>query len=158
MFKFRRPDPNDQIPDGPMNNDETGDEPFEFDTQMDAAMESSMRSVASVEMFGTTSVLTVTQERVTADVAAEIYTLITELAADGSHHFVLDLQNATYLDSAGLGVLLRIVRVLEENGGRIALASVNPYVASLFRITRLDRAFPICRDAMSAIAAVERAA
>lgn len=157
MFKFRRATANDH---GAETSDlaarqRAGATPA---PNHDAIDDAASAGIASVESLGSTCVVTVTQERITADVAAELFTLIVELSADGARHFVLDLQNATYLDSAGLGVLVRLLQQLAENEGRIALANVNPYVASLFRITRLDRAFPICRDTMAAIAAVERAA
>lgn len=155
MFKFRRATANDQ---GAETNSPAAPKGAEAVPSLDPDTIDEAAGIASVEALGSTCVVTVTQERITADVAAELFTLIVELSADGGKHFVLDLQNATYLDSAGLGVLVRLLQQLAENGGRIALANVNPYVASLFRITRLDRAFPICRDTMAAIAAVERAA
>lgn len=157
MFKFRRSTTNQQSASGtdPL-------ESLERSAAQDArSLEDTMKgenAIASVEALGSTCVVTVTNERITSDVAAELFTLVLELFNDGGKHFVLDLQNSTYLDSAGLGVLVRLLQQLSEDGGRIALANVNPYVASLFRITRLDRAFPICRDTMAAIAAVERAA
>ncbi|MFG0276209.1 MAG: STAS domain-containing protein [Phycisphaerales bacterium] len=156
MFKFRRATNNDDAGINPGNAvPAAGDEAPALDAD---SMDGAGSGIASVESLGATSVVTVTNERITADAAAELFTLILELSNDGAKHFVLDLQNSTYLDSAGLGVLVRLLQQLDESGGRIALANVNPYVASLFRITRLDRAFPICRDTMAAIAAVERAA
>lgn len=156
MFKFRRATNNDDAGFTPGNAVPSArDEAPALDHD---AMDGAGSAIASVEALGSTCVVTVTNERITADAAAELFTLILELSNDGAKHFVLDLQNSTYLDSAGLGVLVRLLQQLAENGGRIALANVNPYVASLFRITRLDRAFPICRDTMAAIAAVERAA
>lgn len=157
MFKFRRSTTNEQPASGtdPLGSLERS--AAEDSRAIDDAIQGE-NAIASVEALGSTCVVTVTNERITADVAAELFTLILELSNDGGKHFVLDLQNSTYLDSAGLGVLVRLLQQLSEDGGRIALANVNPYVASLFRITRLDRAFPICRDTMAAIAAVERAA
>jgi len=114
--------------------------------------------VAAAESLGETTVLTVMVDRVNSEAATALYEFVLEFTSAGQRCFVLDLQNVTYLDSACLGVMLRLLKDLEEQKGRIALANVNPYVASLFRITRLDRAFPICRDTMSAMAAVERAA
>lgn len=154
MFKFRRATSTKQTDEaGPLDLDAAPPAP-----PIDPDAIAGDHEIASVEALGETCVVTVTQERITAEAAADLFTLILELIGDGARRFVLDMQNATYLDSAGLGVLVRLLRRLDEDGGRIALANVNPYVASLFRITRLDRAFPICRDTMAAIAAIERAA
>ena len=47
---------------------------------------------------------------------------------------------------------------MATSGGKIAIANGEQSVQQLFRMTRLDRVFPICRDVMSAIQAVEREA
>ena len=73
-------------------------------------------------------------------------------------HIVLDLQNVQYMDSGCIGVLVELMTRLQNAGGRIALVNADPNVEYLFELTRLDRLFPICRDVMRAIDAVERAA
>ncbi|MFG0256797.1 MAG: STAS domain-containing protein [Phycisphaerales bacterium JB043] len=115
-------------------------------------------NIAEIEAIGNVCLLTVEAERVDSSAASQLYELVANIAEEHYRLFVLDLQNVTYLDSAGLGVLIRLLKALDEIDGRIALASVNPYVSSLFRITRMDRAFPICKDAVSAMDALTRAA
>jgi anti-anti-sigma factor len=55
-----------------------------------------------------------------------------------------------------IGVLVELLTTLKEAGGRIALVNASTNVEYLFKLTRLDRVFPICRDVMKAIEAVER--
>jgi anti-anti-sigma factor len=74
----------------------------------------------------------------------------------GVRHIVLDLQNVQYMDSMCVGVLVELLTTLKEAGGRIALVNASANVEYLFKLTRLDRVFPICRDVMKAIEAVER--
>jgi ABC-type transporter Mla MlaB component len=76
--------------------------------------------------------------------------------AGGVRHIVLDLQNVQYMDSMCVGVLVELLTTLKEAGGRIALVNASANVEYLFKLTRLDRVFPICRDVMKAIEAVER--
>ncbi|MEM9064559.1 MAG: STAS domain-containing protein [Planctomycetota bacterium] len=71
-------------------------------------------------------------------------------------HFVMDLQNVEHMDSACLGVMVQTLQVMQGKGGRIALVNAGRNVEYLFRLTQLDRVFPICRDVMKAIEAVER--
>jgi anti-anti-sigma factor len=78
-------------------------------------------------------------------------------ATSGVRHVVLDLQNIQYMDSMCVGVLVELLTTLTEAGGRIALVNASGNVEYLFKLTRLDRVFPICRDVMKAIEAVERA-
>jgi anti-sigma B factor antagonist len=79
-----------------------------------------------------------------------------EAAPAGVRHVVLDLQNVQYMDSMCVGVLVELLTTLKEAGGRIALVNASANVEYLFKLTRLDRVFPICRDVMKAIEAVER--
>lgn len=79
-----------------------------------------------------------------------------EAAAPGIRHVVLDLQNVQYMDSMCVGVLVELLTTLKEAGGRIALVNAAANVEYLFKLTRLDRVFPICRDVMKAIEVVER--
>ena len=77
------------------------------------------------------------------------------LAQLKTRHIVLDLQNVQFMDSACLGCLVEALNLMAASGGKIALANADHSVASLFRLTRLDRVFPICPDVMSALEAVE---
>lgn len=79
-----------------------------------------------------------------------------DAAPAGVRHVVLDLQNVQYMDSMCVGVLVELLTTLKEAGGRIALVNASSNVEYLFKLTRLDRVFPICRDVMKAIEAVER--
>ncbi|MCA9300287.1 MAG: STAS domain-containing protein [Phycisphaerales bacterium] len=75
----------------------------------------------------------------------------------GERHLVLDLQNVEYMDSACIGAVVDLFGKLRQRSGQIALANAGRNVEYLFRLTQLDRIFPICKDVMKAIEAVERA-
>lgn len=77
-------------------------------------------------------------------------------SSGGIRHVVLDLQNVQYMDSMCVGVLVELLTSLKELGGRIALVNAATSVEYLFKLTRLDRVFPICRDVLKAIEIVER--
>ncbi len=76
--------------------------------------------------------------------------------ATAARHVVLDLQNVQYMDSMCIGVMVEFLTKLNAAGGRIALVNTAQNVEYLFKLTRLDRVFPICRDVMKAIEMVER--
>lgn len=71
-------------------------------------------------------------------------------------HLVLDLQNVEYMDSGAIGSLVSLLTQLHKLGGRIALVNTQRNVQFLFKLTRLDRLFPICTDVLRAIERVER--
>ena len=60
------------------------------------------------------------------------------------------------MDSACLGCLVEALNRMAKSGGKIALANTAGSVQSLFRMTQLDRVFPICADVMAALTAVEK--
>lgn len=123
------------------------------------------RVIATFDQLGQTLVATLTvstlsgadANELTVDLTSRIY------GEDGAHgglvrHVVLDLQNVQYMDSMCIGVLVELLTKLRADGGRIALVNTAHNVEYLFKLTRLDRVFPICRDVMKAIEVVERAA
>ena len=131
------------------------------------------KKLAAYEALGQTLVVTVIAETLSGPDAR---TLISDIAsrsayagersdrppsADGMpggrpRHFVLDLQNVEYMDSACLGAMVELLQAMQSRGGRIGLVNAGRNVEYLFRLTQLDRLFPICRDVMTAIEAVER--
>jgi anti-anti-sigma factor len=65
------------------------------------------------------------------------------LLATGVAHFTLDLRNLQYLDSAGLGALVKLLRGVKPLGGSIQLRHLQPPVREVLDLTHLDRVFSI---------------
>ena len=65
-----------------------------------------------------------------------------DLANQGHFRVVLDLAGVEFVDSSGLGALIHMHKTMEPQG-RLALCNVQPKVAQLFKITRLDRVLAI---------------
>jgi anti-sigma B factor antagonist len=63
---------------------------------------------------------------------------IQNLIDGGLLHLVLDISAVDYVDSAGLGLLIHTYGRLNEKKGTIALNGVQPRVADLLRLTKLD--------------------
>ena len=58
-------------------------------------------------------------------------------------HLVLDLENLTFMDSSGIGVLLGRLRTLSARGGSLSVKGMRPSVEKLFRLSGLDRVIGI---------------
>ncbi len=56
---------------------------------------------------------------------------------------VLDLSSVSYIDSAGLGSLVAILKDARNAGKSFALAALKPNVKRIFEMTRLDKVFRI---------------
>lgn len=113
--------------------------------------------IAEINRIGPTAVATFTVTELTQEHGvAMLSDLLDDLSASGATHYVLDIQNVQFMDSACLGCLVEVLNRMAKSGGKIALANTATSVQSLFRMTQLDRVFPICPDVMAALTAVEK--
>ena len=113
--------------------------------------------IAEIELMSNVAIATFTITELTMDEGVEkLANLLVDLRETGAKHFVLDIQNIQFMDSMCLGCLVESLNAMAGHGGKIALVNTAGSVQSLFRMTRLDRVFPICRDVMHAINAVQR--
>lgn len=66
-----------------------------------------------------------------------------KIASFGGMKIVLDLSNVAYIDSAGLGSLVAILKDARNSGKSFVLSSLKPNVKRIFEMTRLDKVFRI---------------
>ena len=64
------------------------------------------------------------------------------LANEGTRYKV-DFFNTNYMDSSGLGMLLNMLRHLNEDSSRIEIINCKPQVKRIFSIARFDSKFSI---------------
>ena len=86
--------------------------------------------------------------------APEFKERMVQVIEAGKNHVVVDLSNATFIDSTTLGVLVGGVKRLRPNGGALALVCSDQNIRKIFEITGLDRVFPIHDSRDEALAAV----
>ncbi len=60
----------------------------------------------------------------------------------GARHCVLDFARVTFLDSAGLGVLVAGARLLHQDGTTVTITHASPTIARLLHVAGLDRLIP----------------
>lgn len=138
-------------------SDQVAEQALAAHTSQQSATPRKRNRIAEVEHMGLTAVATLTVTELTQERGVEMLTdLLDELTESGARHFVLDIQNVQFMDSACLGCLVEALNRMAKSAGKIALANTANSVAYLFRMTQLDRVFPICNDVMAAITAVER--
>ena len=66
---------------------------------------------------------------------------------------VIDLSRVTYIDSAGIAVLILAMQEVEAYGGKFFLAGMQETLRSIFETSRLERVFRIFPDVDAALAA-----
>ncbi|HEY7345054.1 MAG TPA: STAS domain-containing protein [Gaiella sp.] len=75
--------------------------------------------------------------------APELRNAITAALDGGATGLVVDLSEATFIDSMTLGVLLGAVKRLRPSGGKVSIVCTDPHIRRIFEITLLDRVFSL---------------
>ncbi|MGI8945334.1 MAG: STAS domain-containing protein [Thermoleophilaceae bacterium] len=90
--------------------------------------------------------------------APEFKERMVQLIDEGKREIVVDLSQATFIDSTTLGVLVGGVKRLRPAGGSLALVCNDPNITKIFEITGLDRVFSIHPAREAALASFGSAA
>src|SRR5882724_9158135 len=77
--------------------------------------------------------------------------IVRELADKGNKKIVLNLGEVQYIDSSGVGELVKSHTTIRNQGGQLRLVNLNKRVNDLLQMTRLSAVFDIERDEASAI-------
>ena len=81
----------------------------------------------------------------------EIKKAVDEMLARGDRNILLNLARVPYIDSAGLGEIIRCFTAIRKNGGNFKLLSPNQRLIDLLAITKLVNVFDWYNDEPSAI-------
>jgi anti-sigma B factor antagonist len=84
--------------------------------------------------------------------APDLRDVLCRLSELGTRHCVVDLTNATFVDSTTLGVLTGQVRRLRAEGGSLQLVCNNEFILRTIEIAGLDRVFVIHPTLSAALA------
>ncbi|WP_152394020.1 anti-sigma F factor antagonist [Paenibacillus guangzhouensis] len=70
-------------------------------------------------------------------------------------HLVLSLEDLTFMDSSGLGVILGRYKAIKNLGGKMVVCHVNPSVHRLFELSGLFKILAIYENERSALTELE---
>jgi len=74
-----------------------------------------------------------------------------KLIADGKRKIVLNLAELTYIDSAGIGLLVASFASMSRSGGQMKLSNLNSRVKDVLLITKLLTVFEVYDDEAAAL-------
>lgn len=103
--------------------------------------------------IGNVLVSAVLDTRIAEAVAPDLKATLIAHFAKRSQTIVLDLTAVTFIDSSGLGALISVLNNLGQEG-QLVLCGIHGAVASMFKLTRMDKVFRIFPTADDAVAAV----
>jgi anti-anti-sigma factor len=106
--------------------------------------------LTSAELVDGTYVVTVSGEADATDVES-LGDELEEVLGEGASCVIVDLLEVPLIDSAVLGVLLRMSRRLRSGGGELVLVADDPRVLRTFEIAGLSAQFRFARTLTAAV-------
>jgi anti-sigma B factor antagonist len=119
---------------------------FYFHAETEESMKFSSRQVGSVV------VLDIEGKILLGDGDTEIKQAVDGLLSQGRRKILLNLAKVPYIDSAGLGEVIRCFTALRKNGGDLKLLAPNQRLVDLLNVTKLVNVFDWYGDEPSAVA------
>lgn len=89
--------------------------------------------------------------RVDSATAPDLEQALTDLINSDRNQLVLDLSGVEYMSSAGLRVLVSMLKAAKKGGGDLRLAQLSPRVAEVFDLAGLTPVFGIHTDIVEAV-------
>jgi anti-sigma B factor antagonist len=108
--------------------------------------------------FGRVIVVDVVGKLTISESRTQLRDLIHVLSGGGHKRFLLNLAGVDYVDSDGMGELVRCFTTVRQRGGEMKLVQVNKRVADLLQITRLNTLFEIYGEEQVALRAFQTSA
>jgi anti-anti-sigma factor len=71
----------------------------------------------------------------------------------GARKLLIDLQAVTYVDSASIGCLMDIYRLMQEKGGAVKVSGVQPRVETMISMTGVHKLIDLHREEDAALQA-----
>jgi anti-anti-sigma factor len=106
-----------------------------------------------VEERGDIRIVRVGATKLTYPTLSPFFAEVQKLVAGGARKLVIDLQSVTYVDSASIGCLMDIYRLMQEKSGAVKLAGVQPRVETMISMTGVHKLIDIHREEAAALEA-----
>ena len=100
---------------------------------------------------GDITILTVTGDLVIGEPETTFKKTVTRLLEEGHTRLLVDLTGVGFLDSSGLGALVRALTQSQKEGGQTKLLNAGPQVRKLLQMTKLDSVFELHSDLEAAV-------
>ena len=103
--------------------------------------------------IGSVLVAKILESRISADVAASFKADLINYITKGNRVLVLDMSQVTFIDSSGLGALISSLKAVGAEG-HLVIAGARGTVATMFKLTRMDKILRLFGTTEEAVAAI----
>jgi anti-anti-sigma factor len=104
------------------------------------------------EEKGDVTIVRVKEAKLTYPVLSAFFSEVRQSVEGGARKVVIDLGAVTYLDSASIGCLMDVHRLLQEKGGALRLSGLQPRVETMISMTGVHKIVPLHREEEDALA------
>jgi anti-sigma B factor antagonist len=105
----------------------------------------------AVQESGDVRIVRVGESRLTYPTLSAFFTEVRQLVDGGARKLLIDLSSVSYIDSAAIGCLMDIHRLLQDKGGTLRLASPQPRVETMISMTGVHKIIGLHRDEETAL-------
>jgi anti-sigma B factor antagonist len=105
------------------------------------------------EEKGDVTVVRVQEAKLTYPVLSSFFSEVRQRVEGGARQVLIDLSAVGYLDSASIGCLMDVHRLLQEKGGALRLSGLQPRVETMISMTGVHKIVHLDRDEEDALAA-----
>lgn len=85
------------------------------------------------------TILTIKEKNLTSANSSDLKSEIAILCAEGNSSIILNLEEIEFIDSSGLGAILKGDRVAKESNGFLVIYGLNENSYNLVKIAKLDK-------------------
>ena len=96
--------------------------------------------------------IAVQEARLTYPVLSAFFAEVKQRVEGGARKLVIDLGAVGYLDSASIGCVMDVHRLLQERGGALRLSGLQPRVETMISMTGVHKIVPLHREEEDALA------
>jgi len=106
-----------------------------------------------MRLNGETAVIELSGRITMGEIIEEFRALWSQALESGAKHIVVNMAKVTFLDSSGIGMMIRCHSAVTQVGGKLHLAGAAGAVRQAFKVTRLDNIFEFHDSETSALSA-----
>jgi anti-sigma B factor antagonist len=104
------------------------------------------------EQRGEVMIVRVREAKLTYPILSSFFSEVRQQVEGGARKVVIDLSSVSYLDSASIGCLMDVHRLLQEKGGALRLSGLQPRVETMISMTGVHKIVPLHREEEDALA------
>lgn len=109
----------------------------------------------ALEQSGDVRIVRVKEAKLTYPVLSSFFAEVRQVIDGGARKVLIDLGAVSYIDSASIGCLMDIHRLLQDKTGVVKLAGLQPRVETMISMTGVHKIIDIHREEADALAAFQ---